>query len=47
MQRPRMKQSLKVEGGGGAVGLESCEEEEEARKGKRKRPSVPIYKANG
>ena len=40
MQRPGMMQCLKVEGGGGALGLERREEEEEARKGKRKRPLV-------
>ena len=47
MQRPVTMQSLKVEGGGGDVGLGSREEEEEAWKGKRKRPSGPIYKVNG
>ena len=31
-------QRLKVDGGGGAVGLERREEEEEARKGKREGP---------
>ena len=36
MQRPVTMQSLKVEGGGGAVGLGSREEEEESRKGKEK-----------
>ena len=38
MQRPVAMRSLKVEGGGGAVGFGSREEEEEARKGKRERP---------
>ena len=38
MQRPGMRQSFKVDGGGGAVGLEWREEEEEVRKGKQKRP---------
>mgnify|MGYP005831728311 CR=1 FL=1 len=38
MQRPRVMQRLKVEGGGGASGFERREEEEEAQKGKRKRP---------
>ena len=38
MQRPEMMQRLKVDGGGGAVGLERREEEEEARKGKREGP---------
>ena len=36
MQRPVAMQSLKVEGGGGAIGLGSREEEEEAWKGKKK-----------
>ena len=47
MQRPVVMQSLKVEGGGGALGLERRKEEEEARKGKKERTPEPIYKAKG
>ena len=38
MQRPGTRQNFEVDGGGGAVGLNWREEEEEARKGKSERP---------
>ena len=47
MQRPVAMQSLKVEGGGGAVGLGRRKEEEEARKGKEKDLPVLFIKADG
>ena len=47
MQRPVAMQSLKVEGGGGAVGLGRREEEDEAQKGKEKDITVLFIKADG
>ena len=47
MQRPMAMQSLKVEGGGGAVGLGRREEEEEAQKGKEKDLPVLFIKGDG